>query len=62
MVISLYYYLKVVRALFMDKNETPIEPISTGASVKLGMIICAIGIVFTGLAGRLFDYIQSLIA
>lgn len=62
MVISLYYYLKVVRAIFMDKNENPVEPIKVSASVKLGMIICAAGIVFTGLAGKLFDYIQSLIA
>ena len=46
----------------MDKNENPVEPIKVSASVKLGMIICAAGIVFTGLAGKLFDYIQSLIA
>ncbi|MBK8784906.1 MAG: hypothetical protein IPN43_00020 [Chitinophagaceae bacterium] len=25
MIISLYYYLRVIRAVFMDKNETPVE-------------------------------------
>lgn len=62
MVISLYYYLKVVRAMFMDKNELPIEKITVSSAVKLGMIICAAGIVVTGLIGKLYDYIQSLIS
>jgi NADH-quinone oxidoreductase subunit N len=25
MIISLYYYLRVVRAMFMDKNEQPLK-------------------------------------
>jgi NADH-quinone oxidoreductase subunit N len=45
LVVSLYYYLKVVRAIFMDKNDTPIEKITIGASEKLGLIICSAGIV-----------------
>ncbi|MBK7562635.1 MAG: NADH-quinone oxidoreductase subunit N [Chitinophagaceae bacterium] len=60
MVISLYYYLRVVRAVFMDKNENPVESIKTGASVKLALIICGAGIVLTGLLSWIFDYIQSL--
>jgi NADH-quinone oxidoreductase subunit N len=61
MVISLFYYLKIVRAIFMDRNEQPIGKINLSPTVKLGMIICAAGIVLTGLIGKLFDYIQSLI-
>lgn len=60
MVISLYYYLRVVRAIFMDKNENPIENIKTGGSVKSALIICGAGIILTGLLSRIFDYIQSL--
>ncbi|MDD2792135.1 MAG: NADH-quinone oxidoreductase subunit N [Sediminibacterium sp.] len=60
MIISLYYYLRVVRAMFMDKNETPVPAIQTGASAKLGLIICGIGIVLTGMMGWIYDYIQSL--
>ena len=60
MIISLYYYLRVVRAMFMDKNETPVPAIQTGASAKLGLIICGIGIVLTGMMGCIYDYIQSL--
>ncbi len=61
MVISLYYYLKIVRAIFMEKNEQPIEKIKLSTPVKLGMIICVAGIVLVGLLSWIYDYIQSLI-
>ena len=60
MIVSLYYYLRVIRAAFMDKNETPIEKIKLGASVKLSMIICAAGIILVGLLSWIYDYINSL--
>jgi len=60
MIISLYYYLRVIRAVFMDKNETPVEKIKISPAVKLGLIICAAGIILTGLLSWIFDYIQKL--
>ncbi|MBI5373296.1 MAG: NADH-quinone oxidoreductase subunit N [Sphingobacteriales bacterium] len=60
MIISLYYYLRVVRAMFMDKNDTPIEPLKISAPVRLGMIICGAGIILTGLLSWIYDYIHSL--
>ncbi len=61
MVISLYYYLRVVRAMFMDKNEQPIEKINTNPATKFALILCAAGIVLVGLLSWIYDYIQSLI-
>ena len=60
MVISLYYYLRVIRAMFIDKNENPIEKIKLSKSVSLGLIICAAGIVLLGLLSWIYQYIQSL--
>ena len=60
LVVSLFYYLKIVRAVFMDKNEQPIATVQIASSTKLGLIICAAGIVFTGLIGWIYDYIQSV--
>lgn len=60
LVISLYYYLKIVRAMFMDKNESPISSIKIPGSVKIGLIICAAGIVLTGFVSWIYEYIQSL--
>lgn len=60
MIVSLYYYLKIVRAMFMDKNDNPVEKIKINPATKFGLIICAAGIVLVGLLSWIFDYIQSL--
>jgi NADH-quinone oxidoreductase subunit N len=60
LVISLYYYLKIIRAMFMDKNEAPIVSVKVSGSVKIGLIICAAGIVLTGFVSWIYDYIHSL--
>ena len=61
LVVSLYYYLRVIRAMFMDKNEQPIARITMHHSTKLGMIICGGGIILTGLLSWVYDYIIRLI-
>jgi NADH-quinone oxidoreductase subunit N len=61
MVISLYYYLKVIKAIFMDANENPIEKVKTGWPPKIAMIICIGGIIITGLASGAYNYIHSLL-
>ena len=61
MIISLYYYLRVIRAMFMDKNEMPVEKIKVNSIVKFALIICGAGIILTGLLSWIFDYIKTLI-
>jgi NADH-quinone oxidoreductase subunit N len=61
MIVSLYYYLKVVRSMFMDKNDNPISKATIDPFTKLGLIICGVGIVCTGLVSWIYDYIVSLI-
>lgn len=60
LVVSLYYYLKIIKAMFMDKNEHPIEKIKIGKSEKLGLIICSGGIVLIGLLSWVYNYIFEL--
>lgn len=60
MIIALYYYLRVVKAIFMDLNETPIQPLKIPAISKTAMLACAAGIVVTGFIGWIYDYISSL--
>lgn len=61
MVVSLYYYLVVIKAMFMDENENPIGKIDAGNFPKLAMIICGGGILITGLASGAYNYIYSLV-
>jgi NADH-quinone oxidoreductase subunit N len=60
LIVSLYYYLRVVRAVFMDKNEQPIERIKGSRSVNFGLGICAAGIVLVGLVSWIYEYISKL--
>jgi NADH-quinone oxidoreductase subunit N len=60
LIVSLYYYLRVVRAMFMDKNEHPIERIKGSRAVNFGLTICAAGIVLIGLVSWVYEYISQL--
>ncbi|MBS1576999.1 MAG: NADH-quinone oxidoreductase subunit N [Bacteroidetes bacterium] len=61
MVISLYYYLKVIKAIFIDNNETPVEKIRIDFLPKIAMTICIAGIIITGLVSGAYHYIYSLV-
>ncbi len=60
LVISLYYYLRVVKAIFIDRNDQPIETIQPDRSAKFGLIICSAGILLAGILSWVYDYIQTL--
>ncbi|MBD0376312.1 MAG: NADH-quinone oxidoreductase subunit N, partial [Flavisolibacter sp.] len=59
MVISFYYYLRIVKAIFMDANEQPIERLSIPAFPQLALYLCIAGILFTGLASYVYNYIHA---
>lgn len=58
--ISLYYYLLVVKAMFINENDSPIERINSDVFAKIGLVFCVVGIVAVGLIGMIFDFINSL--
>jgi NADH-quinone oxidoreductase subunit N len=58
-IISLYYYLLVVKAMFINKNENPIRRITSDSPTRLGLILCVAGIVFTGFASFIFEFIRD---
>jgi NADH-quinone oxidoreductase subunit N len=60
MVLSLYYYLVVVKAIFMDTSGQPVEKLRIPVFPKLAMYICLAGTVSMGLIGWLYDYIYSV--
>ena len=60
MVVSFYYYLRIVKAIFMDANEQPIEKIPVPTVSNWALYLCIAGIVVTGLYGHVYEYIYSL--
>jgi NADH-quinone oxidoreductase subunit N len=60
MIVSLYYYLRVVQAIFADNAEDPMEKLSLPWLPKIGILLCVIAILVTGLAAPVYEYIYSL--
>jgi len=60
MVISLYYYLRVIKAIFMDSQPRPMGRLKIPLLPNIAFVVCVAGIVMTGLVGWIYDYIYSL--
>jgi len=61
-IVSLYYYLLVVKAMFI-KNEEPctIAPFRSACSERLGMTVCVLGIVFLGIVSCIYDSLLTAV-
>jgi len=58
--ISLYYYLLVIRAMFIRRSENPIPYFKNKLYMRLGLLITVIGILVLGMYSPLYDYIYEL--
>jgi NADH-quinone oxidoreductase subunit N len=59
-IISLYYYLLVVKAMFINKSENPVEKFRSDFPTRLALGICIAGIVITGFASIIFEVIKNM--
>ena len=58
-VISLYYYLKIVKAMYINKNDEPIAPIRTDGYSRAALVICTLGIVLLGIVSSIAENIGN---
>jgi NADH-quinone oxidoreductase subunit N len=58
--ISLFYYLLVIRAMFLRKSENAIPFFKNKIYMRLGLIIAVIGILVIGIYSPLYGYIYDL--
>lgn len=59
---SLYYYLRVVKAMFINDNETPIEAFKSSASERVALWISVAGILLLGIVSCVYNYLLELTA
>ncbi|MBK6622551.1 MAG: NADH-quinone oxidoreductase subunit N [Saprospirales bacterium] len=59
-VVSLYYYLLVVRAMFLRKSEAPLAYFKSDAWMRASLVICVIGILALGVWSGVYEYIYQL--
>lgn len=60
MIISLYYYLRVVRLVFAAP-EGEVGELRVSRTVAFGLAICMAGIILAGVMNWVFEHIQSLV-
>jgi NADH-quinone oxidoreductase subunit N len=59
-IISLYYYLLVVKAMFINQNDSPVEKFKSGILTRVALGVCVAGIFLTGFASAIFEAIKNL--
>ena len=60
-IISLYYYLLVVKAMFLKDSEAPIATIKSDGYTKAVVFITVAGIILLGLVSWVYDYIYGMV-
>lgn len=61
-IISLYYYLLVVKAMFINPSDQPIATFRSACSERLGMWVCVAGIMGLGIISYFYDYLLNVVA
>ena len=59
-VVSLYYYLLIVKAMYITPNEQPIKPFVSSKYSRISFIVSLAGIVLLGLFSFVFQEIDKL--
>jgi NADH-quinone oxidoreductase subunit N len=58
--ISLYYYLLVVRSMFIEKNDAPVPFFKSSWMMRISLVICLAGIAVVGFASGIFERLLSI--
>jgi NADH-quinone oxidoreductase subunit N len=60
MIVSLYYYLRVLKVVFMEKSVEPMDTLTVPILPRIALLLCTAAVLVFGVTGWLFDYIYSL--
>ena len=58
-VVSLYYYLLIVKAMYITKTESPLPTFQSDEATKLALGICTAGIALFGVASCVYEWIAA---
>ena len=57
-VVSLYYYLLIVKAMYINKSENPLPTFKSDCSTKLALALCTAGVLLWGVCSFFYDWIR----
>ena len=58
-VVSLYYYLLIVKAMYIKKTTTPLPTFQSDVNSKLALALCTLGIVAFGIFSCIYNWIAA---
>ena len=56
-VVSLYYYLLIVKAMYIKQTDSPLSTFKTDFSTRVALAVCTAGIVLFGICSCIYDYL-----
>ena len=56
-VVSLYYYLLIVKAMYIKSSDNPLPTFKSDESTKIALGICTVGIALFGICSCIYDYL-----
>ena len=56
-VVSLYYYLLIVKAMYIKQTDYPLHAFKTDVNTRVALAICTAGIVLFGICSCIYDYL-----
>ena len=56
-VVSLYYYLLIVKAMYITKTDSPLPTFRTDLATRTALAVCTAGIALFGICSCIYDYL-----
>ena len=61
-VVSLYYYLLIVKAMYINKTDNPLPTFKSDCNTRITLAICTAGILLFGIASCIYEAIHAAAA
>ena len=61
-VVSLYYYLLIVKAMYIRQTENPLPTFRTDLGTRIALAVCTAGIMLIGICSCIYDWIFAAAA
>jgi NADH-quinone oxidoreductase subunit N len=58
-VVSLYYYLLIVKAMYITKTDNPLPTFTSDEGTKIALGICTAGIALFGVVSYVYGWIAA---
>ncbi len=59
-VVSLYYYLLIVKAMYINKNDKPLPTFQSDCNTKLALTLCTAGIIAFGVCSFFYQWLADV--